>query len=323
MTENIFARAGYEPLRQVVAMVDEGGRKLPTLQSVGGASAADQFVPFQLTADPAQRILDLHAATAKLPGSEEKPDVQLRIELVSFQVNEAAAAVAAGAQATLRLDIGQDQASTPERDPVFWSIAAGLDIAARAVGGELDARRGADFGQAFRRRPIEIAGGLAELRIQLVVHEPPPWWRRIFTFADNAAVRKLVAAVGFPGIALDAVKLLDEAMGRFDEARATPILQSRPLTVALSARAAEEFSGGLDVVRPAVLNEGIHIMLRQADAERVRARPPVYLGGLGRLVPADAWDGQRLTVTANDPYEDLSYLVLRVRSREARITDPF
>jgi hypothetical protein len=137
----------------------------------------------------------------------------------------------------------------------------------------------------------------------------------LFAFADNAAVRKLVSAVGFPGIALDAVKVLDEALGRFEEARAKPIMQSRPLTVALSERAAKEFTGGLSTVKAAILNTGLFVMLRYGDADIVRNNPPVFLGGIGRLVPRDAWDGQRYKPPAKDPFEELSYTVLRIKSR--------
>src|SRR5208337_1075659 len=113
-------------------------------------------------------------------------------------------------------------------------------------------------------------------------------------------------------IALDAVKLLDAAMGRFEDARAKAIFRSRPMTVALTERAAEDFGAGLDTIRPAVLNDGVFVLLRHRQADIVRGTPPVFLGGYGRLVPRDSWDGQTLKLPAADPYSDLSYAVLRV-----------
>lgn len=322
-TVNLFAEAGYEALgAPPVPLVNQDGAPLARLQDAGQGLEANQFTPFQISDDPQNPIVDLHAATAKLAGSEEKPDIQMRIEMLSFQVADHG--LSDKAQATLRLDVGQDQRSLSGGDPVFWSIAAGLDLAAQAVTGDGDPRqRTADLGKAFRGRPIEIPGGMAELRIQLVAHEPPPWWRRMFSFADNAAVKKLVAAVGFPAIALDAVKLLDEAIGRFDVANAKSIMQSRPLSVALSARAATEFSGGLATVKPAVLNDGVFVLLRQGDAQVLREAPPLYLGGYGRLVPADRWVDGKLRLLGNDPYEKLSYVILRVRTREAKLVDSF
>jgi hypothetical protein len=157
----------------------------------------------------------------------------------------------------------------------------------------------------------------------MVAHEEPPWWRRIFSFAEAASVRKLVAAVGFPGIALDAVRLLDEMLGRIAERTAQPIFQSRPLTVALSERAALDYTAGLSSVSAAVLNDGIFLMLRHKDVPILSAEPPLFLGGYGRLVPRKGWDPASPKLPETDPYEDLSYAVLRVKTRAFRLDTGF
>lgn len=321
----MFGQLGYQPISwapQVVGVAeaeDAGGRHV-----AGSSIDPNQFTLFQLAGSRAKTALaDLHAVAPVLKGSDEKPDVQVKIELLSFQIGSALG-LDPGMQATLRLDIGKDEASASDADPLFWSIAAGLDLAAQAIDKTGDPKqKAANLSAAFRRRPIEIPGGLADLRIELVAHEPPPWWRKIFKFADNAAVKTLVSAVGFPGIALDAVKLLDAALGRFEEARAKPIFQSRPMTVALSERAASEFTGGLDTVKAAVMNDGVFVMLRHADAEIVRQSKPIYLGGYGRLVPGDTWDGETVVLPQDDPYAQLSYAILKVKTREAAIETGF
>jgi hypothetical protein len=43
-----------------------------------------------------------------------------------------------------------------------------------------------------------------------------------------------------------------------------------------------QFSGGLDTVKPAVLNDGLFVLLRHRDADVLRTEPPFYLGGYGR-----------------------------------------
>jgi len=316
----MFGTSGYVPISNPLDLPDlVPGPDVAAFEALGGATTAsgippDQFTLFQLMPTNSKvAVADLHGVEPALKGSDEKPDAQARIELVSFQIagNEN---LDPKMQATLRLDMGMDPSSSAQQDPLMWSIAAGLDLAAQAVSKD-PKEKAADLSQPFRRRPIEIPGGLGQLRIELVAHEPPPWWRKIFSFVDNAAVRKLVSAVGFPGIALDAVKLLDEVLGRFEQAAAKPIFASRPLTVALTERAASEFSGGLDTAKAAILNDGLFVLSRHRDADLLRNEPPLYLGGYGKLVPRKAWDGQKLTV-GDDPYVDLSYAILRVKTRE-------
>ena len=324
----MFGQLGYRPIAAPLSWLDVGTEQendVADPEAAGPRSELsgidpDQFTLFQLTDRAApQPILDLHAAKPTLKGSDKLPDVRMRIELVSFRIAPSED-VTPDMQATLRLDIGRSQNGSAEEDALFWSIAAGLDLTAQALTpGPEQRQAGSDLSKAFRKNPVEIAGGLGDLRIELVAHTPPPWWRKIFTFADNSAVRKLVDAVGFPGIALDAVKLLDTAMGRFEDARAKPIFRSRPMTVALTERAAQDFGAGLDTMQPAVLNDGVYVLLRHRQAELVRATPPLFLGGYGRLVPRDSWDGQTLKLPEKDPYSDLSYEIMRVKTREIAI----
>lgn len=324
----MFGKLGYVPLEWPVdTRTEESPTDTAQQQMAGrpvlGASKpsldSHQFTLFQLTSEG---VRDIHAAAAALKGSDEKPDIQVRIELVSFQI-PCQDGIGDNMKATLRLDVGQDRSSQSDRDPLFWSIAAGLDLASQALASSDPKERSANLSQPFKDRPIEIPGGLAEMRIELIAHQEPAWWRRIFSLTDNVAVRKLVSAVGFPGIALDAVKLLDEIIGRFEAARAVPIFQSRPLTLALNERAATDFSSGIDSVVPAVLNNGLFLMLRHCDVDVLRTEPPVYMGGYRRLAPKKNWDGKILKVSQNDPYCDLNYVIIRVKTRETRIESRF
>jgi hypothetical protein len=136
---SVFAQAGYDPLVWPVEITLPPGTA--KMESVAPGISADQFTLFQLTDDPKAPIADLHAISPTLPGSDEKPDVQVRIELVSFQV--APGTVDEKMPATLRMDMGQDQSSSTDQDPLFWSIAAGLDLATQAMkGGDPKAARG-------------------------------------------------------------------------------------------------------------------------------------------------------------------------------------
>jgi hypothetical protein len=319
----MFGQLGYQPVVWIPPALSTTGGEIGIPQfakptPVSPPLSPDQFTLFQLSDAPDSAVADLHSVQPALEGSEENPDARVRIDLVSFQIGSREK-LDPGMQATLRLDMGEDATAVGDRDPLFWSIAAGLDLVADAVTGVDSGERTADFSQTFRRRPIEIAGGLGQFKVELVAHPPLPWWRRMFQFASSSGVKKLVAAVGFPGIALDAVKLLDEALSRFEEKNAKSIFASRPLTLALTGRAASEFSAGLSLVKPAILNTGLFLLIRQGDAGMVRTQQPYFLGGYGKLVPRDSFKDGNLTLSDKDPFADLSYAILRVKSRSISI----
>ncbi len=326
----MFGALGYQPITypfdaaggEGLELFDAAGRR-PSGDSKPGIDP-NQFTLFQLSSDAGKPpVLDLHAATPTLKGSDDNPDVRVSVDLLSFRMAPSEG-LDDKMQATLRLDMGKDRSSSSQLDPLFWSIAAGLDLAAQAVTAPQESKSmSSDLSRAFRRQPIEIPGGLAELRVEVVAHEEPPWWRRIFSFADNASARKLVAAVGFPGIALDAVQLLDTMLGKVAETKAKPIFQSRPLTVALSERAALDYTAGLSSVSAAVLNDGIFLMLRHKDVSVLTEEPPLFLGGYGRLVPKKHWNPASQQLPVQDPYEHLSYAVLRVKTRAVRLDTGF
>src|SRR5690606_13606189 len=92
------------------------------------AIADEQFRVFAIEEDEkGLRLVDPHEVVPKLAGASDKPDVRMNIELVAFH---APASLRNGEfkGATLRLDVGQDPLSRSVLSPVFWSIAAALDL---------------------------------------------------------------------------------------------------------------------------------------------------------------------------------------------------
>jgi len=75
-------------------------------------------------------------------------------------------------------------------------------------------------------------------------------------------------------------------------------------------------------VKPAVLNDGIFLLLRQRDAELVRTERPVFLGGYGKLLPYKNFNDGAPIIPDRDPFVDLSYAVLRVKTRAAMVEEP-
>jgi hypothetical protein len=223
-----------------------------------------------------------------------------------------------GHQASLRLDIGKDPRSSSQLDPLLWSVAAGIDLAG-LIGGRAgrgrSARIDADLSAGFRQRPIEIPNGLAQLRIEIVAHPEPPAWRRYFSFlAQSDEARRLVSVLGFPGITIQAAKLLDHVIGAVEETKAKVLFRSRPLSIAMNRIAVSDFKAGLATVSVAGVNDGYLIMTRFTDMHRLLDMKSKieFLGGHGLLAVKGS------SILSGD-FDQITYAVLRVRSRTFRI----
>lgn len=262
---------------------------------------------------------DPHESQATLTGGEDRPDVRARVELVAF--NAGPEADEAIDTATLRLDVGQDELSRSSLQPLFWSIAAGLDLS-ELVAGKKDAPKNfrSDFQRSFGQRPIEIGGGLGRLRFEVVAHKPKPWWRQVFSFASSGAGKGLVNVLGFPGIMNEAIALIDSAFDRIGDGSQKILFRSAPMTFALSEHARSEFTLGMPGVQVGVLNTGFSLLLPHRYFDDVIAQRPSFLGSYGRLLP----QGKSLADFAEPGYEDpfaqIPYAVLRIRLEEASLT---
>ena len=289
-----------------------------------GASAAgygpDQFQLLRL-GDEKKPILSLEEVTPDVAGSEAEPDVVASVSLTSFHLDQSKK-VADTTRATFRMDVGKDDASSSALEPLFWSIASGIDLWKHWTdANKSDPKRlNQDFGGLFKRRPAEIPGGLGRLRIEVLAHPEPSWWRKLLSFGTSEKVGQLISSIGFPGITLEAVRMLDGFLSQFDEANATRLFSSRPLTVAFSQKAKDDFLVGGENVSLGSLSSGFYIMVRTADVGNVAKYPPHYLAASGLLVPRETWakDGINFKWDEN-PYNEISYAVLRAKTRATKI----
>ena len=284
----------------------------------------DQFMLYQLgSAD--QPIRDLTQVEPLVEGNAAEPDVQASIAMLAFHLGrDDAEKMTDQSRATLQLDLGKDESSNSQMEPLFWSIASGLDLYEHWKAGTNASdpkKMSDDFSSRFRRRPVEIPGGLGQLRIEIVEHTEPPWWRRALGFvARDSGVKRIISSIGFPGIALDAVKLIDEVIGRFSDATARPIMRSRPLTIAFSNAAKDDYIAGSDAARVGCIAPGFYALMRYADTQMFRKTPPVFLGHTGHLVPRTDWEKDPAGIDPqNTPYSEMTYAVLRFRVSGTRL----
>lgn len=294
-------------------LLSEGGRAkknlVPTTVVRHLTSSDARARGISALADPTQ-------LTPQHKGSDEEPDVELKVELVALHAGEG---LDGGDQATLRADFGQSSQSRSRLKPLFWSIAAGLDLAkAMKSGKEGPSKLRGDFDDAFSGRPATIGGGLAEIRFEVVAHRPDRWWEEIFGFLETGAGRELTSFIGFPGIVDAAVDIINQAFDILDP-KTKPLLSGPPIRAALSAYARDNFTGGSDAVKMGVLNPGFYVIMPARDIDLVNDAKPYFFGDYGVLLPHDL-PPEKFTSSGEDPFEQVTYAVIKLKSLPAKIT---
>lgn len=331
MNELSFGQLGYDahnPFELGTANSVAARIEQPKIPLLGGepksGEPSDNFMMFRLGGAD-NPIVDLTEVSPEIVGDQNEPDVHVSLSMMAFHISDSfAKKIDETSRATLRLDLGKDRSSNSPLEPLFWSVAAGLDFYEHVRSGnnsDKPKEMSDNFTETFRRRPVEIPGGLGQLRLEVIAHPEKPWWRRALSgLGQDQNLKKIVSTVGFPGIALDAVKLIDEMIGQFEAKSATPIIQSRPLTLAFSKAAQSDYTGGLDVVKIGCVSPGYYVLLKGHDAQQLRHDPPLFLGHTGHLVSKQTWESDKGNIgKSSAPYTDITYAVVRIRARGAKI----
>jgi hypothetical protein len=274
---------------------------------------------FQFNKDPdGPRVLDPSQVTPEVDGTDENPDVLATLQLVSFNVGSEN--IDPETKATLRLDLGKDKSSNSHLDTLFWSISAGMNLYDQhKKGTPAPEELSADLSAALGQRPVEIPGGLGEFSFEVIKHKEPKWWERVFDFLQSETGSALTSAVGFPGITTRALGFLDELVGRLYEEQPEYLFKSRPMTLALSKRAKDDFAGGLgEIVKVGSLSRGFCILARGADFSTIVDSNPVYYPHLKKIAPQDCPLEDILGGTRTE-LDQISYAMIRVGTRETKL----
>lgn len=323
-----LTRERAEPLlrQPAIAMLESATTsQVLTLATDRGVSLSesdikDQFIVFQFSQkEDGPTILDTSEVEPVKSGSADKPDALVRIQLASFSVGTDEG-IDKNTRATLRLDLGKDSNSDSALDAVFWSIAAGLNLYDDFKNKRSEAKDlKTDFNEAFSKRPVEIPGGLGKLSFEVIKHKEPKWWQRIFTFFQSGAGKALTAAVGFPAITGQAIGFLDELLNRLDKSNPEILFKSRPMTLALTARARNSFNAGVPSVSVGVLNPGFCLLARGRDYKTIVDNKPVYMGAYGLLKPKEMPLEEFLQSPSANPFNKMTYAVLKVGTAETKL----
>lgn len=283
----------------------------------------NQFLLFQFNeAEDGPPILHSPEVSPVKNGSDEKPDASVMVQLSSFNVGSDED-IDRNTRATLRLDFCKDPQSSSSLDTLFWAIAAGLNLYNEAKGKKSEAKDlNADFSEAVSRKPAEIPGGLAKLSFEVVKHREPRWWQKVFSFLQSGTGTALTSAIGFPAITGKAIGVLNELLNQLDRSNPESLFKSVPTTLALTERARKAYLGGSKSATVGVLNPGFCLLVRGRDYKTLVDNSPIYEGALGLLRPKDMSTQDFLQSPESNPFNKMTYAVLRVRVAETKLNPP-
>ncbi|MDG3580980.1 hypothetical protein [Galbibacter pacificus] len=286
---------------------------------------SNQFIVFQLSdkADGAA-IFESSEVTPSIEGNTETPDVLMNLDMQSFHIGDDVK-IDKNTRATMRINIGQDESTVNSNfDIVFWSIAAGLDLynnEKKEPATPKDLK--ADFKQAFGNRPIEIPGGLAKMTFEVVKHEEPKWWQRIFNFFQSKTGRVFTSTIGFPAITHSAINLIDELLNKLDKSSPEVLFKSRPLRLALSQKAKNNYTGGNERIKIGALSPGFCVLARGKDFMQFINADAFYYPTYGKLVPASVSNADLVSGNYEDPFKNVTYAIFRVGMQAAKLDPTF
>ncbi len=307
---------------------DEGGAaSFPSDDAVSlrNADLQDQFFVFQLSSQlDGPTILESTQVDPTIEGTEDTPDVLASVEMVSFHLG-ANEQIDQNTKATLRMNIGTDENSTDKKfDTVFWSIAAGLSLYDQAKNGPSAGKdMKSDFQEALGHRPIEIAGGLGKLTFDVIKHKEPPWWKKIFSFAESGTGSALISTLGFPALTSQAIRVIDELLDRLGDSGPQILFKGFPMKLAFSKYARTEFAGGNPRVKVGCINRGFAVFVRGRDFATIADSSSLYYPAYGKLVPANVSQSDLLSGRYDDPLKAVTYAVFRIGTKSTKLDPTF
>lgn len=294
------------------------------IETAAAGGFDNQFFVFQLNpASEGPAILEATEVTPSIDGSAESPDVLVSLEMLAFHLG-GSIGLDPKSSATMRINFGKDESSTDRRfDTVFWSVAAGLKLYNEAAGAPSTGRDfRTDIQPAFGRRPIEIYGGLGRMSFEVVKHPAERWWESLFRFGQSETARQLVSVLGFPAISTHAISLVDQLLNRF-QGEGEILFKSRPMRLALTKYARDQFLGGSSRVRMGCLNSGFCVMARGADYAKILSANVIFDATYGKLVPLGVNERDFYSGELPDPLADVTYAVFRVGMKSTALDPTF
>ncbi|HRQ49303.1 MAG TPA: hypothetical protein PLR74_02125 [Agriterribacter sp.] len=300
---SLFNQAAWEQ------NLPDGNESKSFLESVDETS--NQFILLQLS-DGDKRVL-------KLQGTE-KPDINMLLDFEGFKIgsNEN---IDPKTKATLQLKVGQEHKITG-LEKLFYCINGGLDLY-----NEIKRKRAEpkDFKQstetALGNKPISLPGGVGQISLNVVKHEEPKWWQKIFSFAKSGAGKNLMSLIGFGGITELAVNSIAGMLDNLFDKAPEILFQSQAVKLSFTQAGKEELGGDLSTVKVSCLNPGLWVMARKTDYDMILSANPVYYSGFGVLAPEGMSEIDALKDSGNNPFSKITYAIIKAKIKEVDLKE--
>lgn len=313
----------YDSLIQELESVDLlGPRSADRVISVKQERLAKQFIPFQLVAvGEKNEVRMLDRMEPAFDGTEEEPDLLLRVEMVDFHLGESDQAdINPNTRVTMNMSIQQENAIDQQLEPLYWVASTGIDLYKMFKEGKADEKGPmADFHEAFGRRPIEIPDGAAILKFDVIKHKEPRWWEYVFSAFRSKAGQSLVSIIGLPGVALQAVNAIEGLVRRIDDQQQEILFASESLSLILTKKAKERRLGDGAISRVGALRPGLFILARGKDYKLMKEQAPFYHYTYKRLFPASATDEDMVDPYFPDPFAECTFAVFRIGMKATKL----
>ncbi|MCM5661520.1 hypothetical protein [Galbibacter mesophilus] len=303
----------------IIAFIDE------EQSIISEKDLSNQFIIFQLSdKKEGAAVLESSEVNPDIEGSEEQPDVLVNLKMQSFHIGDDVK-INKRTRATMRINIGKDESSSNSYfETVFWSIAAGLDLYNKTKNKPATPKDlKADFKEAFANRPIEIPGGLAKMTFEVVKHEEPKWWQRIFNFFKSGTGQVFTSTIGFPAITASAINLVDELLNKLDKSDPEVLFKSRPLRLALSQKAKNDYTSGNERIKIGALTPGFCVLARGKDFLKLINANAYYYPTYGKLVPENVSNADLVAGNYNDPFKNVTYVIFRIGMKATKLDPTF
>ena len=307
---SLFNQAAWEQNLQ------EGNQPKSFLESADEAS--NQFILLQLS-DGDKRVLNTTEVVPKLKGTE-KPDINMLLDFEGFKIgsNEN---IDPKTKATLQLKVGQEHKITG-LEKLFYCINGGLDLYNEVKRKRAEPK---DFKQstetALGNKPISLPGGVGQISLNVVKHDEPKWWQKIFSFAKSDSAKNLMSLIGFGGITEVAVNSIAGMLDNLFDKEPEILFQSQAVKLSFTQAGKEELGGDLSTVKVSCLNPGLWVMARKTDYDTILSANPVYYSGFGILAPDGMSEIDALQDSGNNPFSKITYAIIKAKIKEVDLKE--
>lgn len=280
--------------------------------------ASNQFILLQLS-DGDKRVLNTTEVIPKLQGAE-KPDINMLLDFESFKIgsNEN---IDPKTKATLQLKVGQEHKITG-LEKLFYCINGGLDLYNEIKRKKAEPK---DFKQsteaALGNKPISLPGGIGQISLNVVKHDEPKWWQKIFSFAKSDTAKNLMSLIGFGGITEVAVNSIAGMLDNLFDKEPEILFQSQAVKLSFTQAGREELGGDLSTVKVSCLNPGLWVMARKTDYDTILSANPVYYSGFGVLAPDGMSEIDALKDSGNNPFSKITYAIIKAKIKEVDLKE--